>query len=300
MKILVTGAAGFIASNTIELLLENGHEVIGIDNFSTGDRDNVPEGIEFIEGDCGDTNLILSFKNIDACMHFAGSIITSESIISPDYYFNNNVANSLRLLNALAIMNVKYFIFSSSAAAEFRNSPYGESKYMIEQALYWMTKQYRIRGASLRYFNAAGGTKKHPENHYPETHLIPKCFDSIKNGKKMKIFGNDYNTPDGTCIRDYIHVSDLAKGHLAALYSLNDHIYFKLNLGTGVGYSNFEVVKTIEEVTGKKIDLEIVERREGDPDSLVAFIDSTNQFIDWNPQQSSLTEIIKDTWECRV
>ena len=116
----------------------------------------------------------------------------------------------------------------------------------------------------------------------------------------MKIFGNDYNTPDGTCIRDYVHVSDLAKGHLAALYSLDEHMYFKLNLGTGVGYSNLEIVKAIEEVTGKKIDLEIARRREGDPDSLVASIASTNQFIDWNPQQSSLTEIIRDAWEYRV
>jgi UDP-glucose 4-epimerase len=300
VKILVTGAAGFIASNTIELLLKSGHEVVGIDNLSTGSRVNIPEGIEFIEGDCGDIELILSLKNIDACMHFAGSIITSESMTNPDYYFNNNVANSLKLLNALAMMHVKYFIFSSSAAAKFRDSPYGESKYMIEQALYWMAKQNRIRGASLRYFNASGGTKKHPENHYKETHLIPNCFHSLENNEKMKIFGNDYNTPDGTCIRDYIHVSDLAQGHLDALNSLNEHTYIQLNLGTGIGYSNLEVVKTIEEVTGKKIDLEMVSRREGDPDSLVASVELTNQFINWNPQRSSLKEIIKDAWEFRV
>ena len=295
MLVLVTGAAGFIASNTIELLLKEGHQVIGIDDFSTGSPDNIINHInfDFIEGDYGDPKLISKLR-VDSCMHFGGYISVAESIKKPEKYFNNNVGKTFSLLESLASTQ---FIFSSScAASEPKNSPYALSKLMVEQAL---RDSNRFNRGILRYYNAAGATKTHPETHSPETHLIPLTIDAALNGNKLKIFGRDYDTPDGTCIRDYIHVLDLANAHIKLLDRLKWDDYINLNLGTGTGHSNLEIVKSVEKIIDRKIDLEFDSRREGDATSLVAKrISYTKRVLNWKPEYS-LEDIIQDTWESR-
>ena len=311
MRILVTGAAGFIGSTTATLLVSQGHDVTGLDNLVSGRAQNAPEGATFVEGDCGDVELITSLGRFDACVHFAARIEPGESMKFPEVFFSNNVASSFRLLEALVESGVERFVFSSSCAvygdqvempideerATQPHSPYGQSKRMVEEGLEWLVKQGRLKAASLRYFNAAGGTLAHPERHNPEIHLIPIAFDAALGKRdRLDIFGDDYPTPDGTCVRDYIHVSDLADAHALAIDALAHHAGLTLNLGTGVGSSNREVINTVKSVTGLDFEVRYVERRPGDPAAAVASNGRARSVLGWEPSRSGLENIVADAW----
>ncbi len=311
MRVLVTGAAGFIGSTTAELLLDEGHEVVALDSLVRGRRENVPGRATFVEGDCGDVELVKSLGGFDACVHFAARIEPADSMAFPETFFSNNVASTFRLLEALIQSGVERFVFSSSCAvygdqvempidedrATRPHSPYGQSKRMVEEGLGWLVRQGRLKAASLRYFNAAGGTLAHPERHTPEIHLIPIAFDAA-NGKRshLDIFGADYPTPDGTCIRDYIHVSDLADAHVAAITALETQPELVLNLGTGVGSSNRQVIDMVMKVTGAEFDVRFVGRRDGDPAAAVASNARARAALHWEPSKSDLENIVTDAW----
>jgi UDP-glucose 4-epimerase len=308
---LVTGAAGFIGSTTAELLLAQGHDVVALDSLVTGREQNVPEGATFVEGDCGNVELVRSLGSFGACVHFAARIEPAESMKFPEVFFSNNVASSFRLLDALVQSGVERFVFSSSCAVygdqvampidENRptqpHSPYGQSKRMVEEGLHWLAQLGRMRTATLRYFNAAGGTLAHPERHNPEIHLIPIALDAaIGRRDHLDIFGSDYSTPDGTCIRDYVHVSDLADAHVLAIAALEDTGELTVNLGTGVGSSNREVVEAVRKVTGKDFDVRYVERRPGDPAAAIAGGALAREVLGWWPERSDLENIVIDAW----
>jgi UDP-glucose 4-epimerase len=311
VRVLVTGAAGFIGSTTAELLLAEGHEVVALDNLVSGLESNVPTEATFVEGDCGDVDLVRSLGHFEACVHFAARIEPAESMKYPETFFANNVASTFRLLDGLIHSGVDRFVFSSSCAvygdqvempidedrATQPHSPYGQSKRMVEQGLEWMARLGRIRSATLRYFNAAGGTLAHPENHSPEIHLIPIAFD-VATGRRnhLDIFGSDYPTPDGTCVRDYIHVSDLAEAHVLAITALESCSDLTLNLGTGVGSSNRQVVETVQRVTGREFEVRYTERRSGDPAAAVASNGRARDALGWTPQRSDLEVIVADAW----
>jgi UDP-glucose 4-epimerase len=311
VRVLVTGAAGFIGSTTAELLLDEGHEVVALDSLVRGRRENVPDRATFVEGDCGDVELVKSLGGFDACVHFAARIEPADSMAFPETFFSNNVASTFRLLDALIQSGVERFVFSSSCAvygdqvempidedrATRPHSPYGQSKRMVEEGLTWLVRQGRLKAASLRYFNAAGGTLAHPERHTPEIHLIPIAFDAA-NGRRshLDIFGADYPTPDGTCIRDYIHVSDLADAHVAAITALETQPELVLNLGTGVGSSNRQVIDMVMKVTGVEFDVRFVGRRDGDPAAAVASNARARAALHWEPSKSDLVNIVTDAW----
>jgi UDP-glucose 4-epimerase len=312
VKVLVTGAAGFIGSTTAELLLAQGHDVVALDSLISGQRENVPAKANFVEGDCGDVELVRSLGHFDACIHFAGRIEPGESMKYPEVFFANNVGSSFRLLDALIDSGVERFVFSSSCAVygnqvempidENRSihpeSPYGQSKRMVEEGLAWLVSCGRMRAATMRYFNAAGGTLAHPENHHPEIHLIPIALD-VAAGKRpfLEIYGNDYPTPDGTCIRDYIHVSDLAEAHVLAISALDNDPELVLNLGSGVGYSNLEVVETVKRVTGVDFEVRVGDRRPGDPAAAIASNDRARSVLGWQLDRSDVETIVGDAWE---
>jgi UDP-glucose 4-epimerase len=311
LKVLVTGAAGFIGSTTAEQLVAQGHDVVALDSLVTGREENVPKGATFVHGDCGDVELIRSLGPFGACVHFAARIEPAESMKLPEVFFNNNVASSFRLLDALVQSGVDRFVFSSSCAVygdqvempidENRvtqpHSPYGQSKRMVEEALHWLAQLGRMQTATLRYFNAAGGTLAHPERHNPEIHLIPIALDAASGRRDhLDIFGQDYPTPDGTCVRDYVHVSDLADAHVLAIAALQDHAELTLNLGSGVGSSNREVVEAVKQVTGKDFDVRYAERRPGDPAAAIASSGLARDVLKWRPERSSLENIVVDAW----
>ena len=311
MRILVTGAAGFIGSTTAELLLSQGHDVVALDNLASGRLENVPSKATFVEGDCGDRALIRSLGPVEACVHFAARIEPGESMKTPETFFSNNVASSFQLLEALIDGGTERFVFSSSCAVygdqevmpieEDRgtapHSPYGQTKLMVEEGLRWMVKRGRLRAAALRYFNAAGGTIEHPERHNPEIHLIPIAMD-VAAGRRdyLEIYGSDYPTIDGTCVRDYIHVSDLAEAHALAISALADHDTLTLNLGTGIGSSNRQVVEMVKRVTGVDFDVRYVARRPGDPAAAVAGNGRAADILGWRPIRSDLERIVSDAW----
>jgi UDP-glucose 4-epimerase len=311
MRILVTGAAGFIGSTTASLLVEQGHDVTGLDNLVSGRRSNAAIGAAFVEGDIGDRELIRSLGHFEACVHFAARIEPGESMKFPEVFFSNNVASSFRLLEALIDTGVERFVFSSSCAvygdqvempideqrATRPHSPYGQSKRMVEEGLEWLVKQERLRAASLRYFNAAGGTLAHPERHNPEIHLIPIAFDAaLRHRERLDVFGNDYPTPDGTCVRDYIHVSDLAEAHALAIGALEVHQGLTLNLGTGIGSSNRQVIDEVKKVTGRDFEVRYVQRRPGDPAAAVASNTLARETLGWELKRSDLETIVSDAW----
>lgn len=312
MRILVTGAAGFIGSTTAELLLVQGHEVVALDNLITGSAENVPQKATFVHGDCGDVELVTSLGSFDACVHFAARIEPADSMKFPEVFFSNNVGSTLRLLDTLINSGVERFVFSSSCAVygdqsvmpigEDRptqpHSPYGQSKRMVEEAMHWLAALGRMRTASLRYFNAAGGTLAHPERHRPEIHLIPIALDvALGRRTHLEIYGDDYPTPDGTCIRDYVHVSDLAQAHALAITALDAHSELTINLGTGVGSSNRQVVETVQKVTGQELDVRYVDRRPGDPARAIASNEYARDVLGWKLEHSDLEEIVRDAWE---
>lgn len=314
-QILVTGGAGFIGSMTVKFLLERGYDVVVLDNLSTGHASSV--SCPLIVGELSDKNLlkkIFSEYEIIAVIHFAASSIVEESLLFPGKYFENNVVNGLNLLEAMAVHKVKRLVYSSSAAVygephselideahpRLPINPYGETKLMFEKILRWFKQAYDLSSVSLRYFNAAGASLDGMmgEAHPVETHLIPKVLAvAARQQDTLKVFGNDYLTPDGTCIRDYVHVVDLAQAHLLALEKLNSEAgAFAYNVGTGAGHSVNEVVVTAMEITGKMIPIEYMPRREGDPAVLVADAEKIRMELGFNPQYSDLNTIIKTAW----
>jgi UDP-glucose 4-epimerase len=313
---LVTGGAGYIGSAVSELLLSEGHHVEIVDNLSTGDRANVPRGAvlhELSVGDEAGLAPILGATHFDVCLHFAGLIAAGISMSEPEEYLVNNVAETLSLLRALVEHNVAKFVFSSSATVygdplytpideEHRLqtvNPYGESKLLVEQALAWLSRLGHVRTATLRYFNAAGAVGGRPERHHPETHLIPLALEAAAGERDaLDLYGDDYPTPDGTCVRDYIHLADLASAHLLAVGALDRHEAITCNLGTGTGSSNREVLDAVREVTGREVPVRVVARRPGDSAALVAANDRARSLLGWAPTRT-LSDIVADAWAAR-
>ncbi len=314
MRVLVTGAAGFIGSTTAELLLDRGHAVVALDDLSRGPRENVPSGAHFVLGDCGDESLVRELGAFDACLHFAGRIEPALSVVHPEEFFASNVGATFTLIQTLVRSGVERFVFSSSAAVygnqaempidEDRSlspeSPYGESKRIVETGLRWLVQANRLRAASLRYFNAAGGTAAHPEQHDPEIHLIPLALDvALGRRDHLDLYGDDYATPDGTCVRDYIHVLDLANAHILAVEALGSYRELVLNLGTGTGHSNRQVLDMVREVTGADIPIVDAPRRTGDPAVAVADARRAQNLLGWRAEHSDLRTIVSDAWSAR-
>ncbi|GBQ52371.1 UDP-glucose 4-epimerase GalE [Komagataeibacter sucrofermentans] len=313
MKCLVTGGAGYVGSHVIISLLDAGHEVVILDNLSTGHLAAVPPGVRFWNIDLADaraTRHAVSQEDWDVVFHFAALSSVSESVERPFYYLGQNTINSLNLIEACTDHGVKRFVFSSTAAL-FNgenhcesiadnavidpSSPYGDSKYFIERALIWADRICGMRSACLRYFNAAGADPlgRLGEDHRPETHLIPLTIDAALGLRPMlKIFGNDYHTPDGTCVRDYVHVTDLADAHIRVIDQL-EHASVTYNLGNGRGFSNLEILQSVERVSGRKVPWEWADRRPGDPAILVADSSHIRQDTGWNPQYHDIDSIVE-------
>jgi len=332
VKILVTGGAGYIGSTVTAFLTKNGHQAAVYDNLSHGRRDLLPAGVELIEGELSDRNrleqIFTTARNdhqpFDAVLHFAALIEAGESMQRPEIYFRNNTASTLSLLEAMLACGPRRLVFSSTAAVYGEpesipiqedarlapTNPYGQSKLLVEQMLTWLNRIHGFEYASLRYFNVAGAAEGpegpesivRGESHQPETHLIPLVLDvALGRRASIRIFGDDYPTPDGTCIRDYIHVSDLADVHLLALSALASGsgpgaplIY---NLGNGQGFSVRDVVESARRVTGHPIPVEIHPRRAGDPAVLVASAEKIKQELRWRPRFADLDSIIRSAWE---
>jgi UDP-glucose 4-epimerase len=328
VKIFVTGGAGYIGGTVAGLLAEKGHKAVVFDNLSHSRRELLPAGVDFIEGELADRPAIEEIfisareKNdpFDAVLHFAALIEAGESMVRPEIYFRNNTASTLALLEATLACGPKRLVFSSTAAVYGEpesipiqedarlapSNPYGQSKLLVEQMLAWFNRIHGLRYASLRYFNVAGAHEgpagiTRGEAHEPETHLIPLVLDvALGRRSSIRIFGDDYPTSDGTCIRDYIHVSDLAGAHLLALAALDSQpenqgplIY---NLGNGQGFSVREVIESARRVTGHPIPAELHPRRPGDPAVLVAGSGKAIRELGWNPRYTGLDEIIRTAW----
>jgi UDP-glucose 4-epimerase len=317
MRVLVTGGAGYIGSVVVSQLVGAGHEVVVYDNLSRGHRESVSSEAALVVGDVGDRagldRVFVDFRP-EAILHFAAWIEAGESMHDPARFFRNNTANALNLLEAALAHDVRCFVFSSTAAlygdpasTPIRESDkllptnaYGESKLMVEQMLRWFHRSYGFSYASLRYFNAAGATATLGERHEPESHLIPIILQ-VASGTRdhISIFGEDYNTSDGTCVRDYVHVSDLASAHLLALDALGSRpqgaqlIY---NLGNGHGFSVKEVIECARGVTGQAIPAVVEPRRAGDPATLVASSEKIRAELGWRPKHSELGDIIRSAW----
>jgi UDP-glucose 4-epimerase len=313
VNVLVTGGAGYIGSAVTDLLVAEGHRVVVADNLSSGNLDALTEGVEFHELSVGSAALdaLLDARQFDACYHFAGSCDLAASMSRPEAFFVNNVGETLALIRSLVDHGVGRFVFSSSATVygeplytpideEHRTqtvNPYGESKLLVEHALTWLARLARIRFAALRYFNAAGAVGGRPERHRPETHLIPLALDVAAGRREtLDLYGDDYPTRDGTCIRDYIHLADLATAHLAAVDALEGTDEIVCNLGTGTGSTNAEVLQAVRDVTGKDVPVRVVGRRPGDPAVLVASNERARRVLSWTPTHSGLEEIVSDAW----
>ena len=314
MKILVTGGAGYIGSIVTHQLLERGESVVVLDNLYQGHRAAVDTRATFIEADLADAeavDAIIGDHQPDGIMHFASFTLVGESMAKPFKYLRDNTINGMNLMESAAKHGVGRFILSSTAnlfddPAEIPiketerivpGSPYGESKFILERGLYWMDKIYGMKYAALRYFNACGDLPHIGEDHDPETHLIPLLLQvALGQREKIVVFGDDYDTPDGTCVRDYIHVLDLAEAHILAMYAL-DQGSRRYNLGNGQGYSVKEVIETAREVTGHPIPAVVGARREGDPAVLVASSDTIRKELGWNPRYPELRDIIGSAWE---
>ena len=315
LRILVTGGAGYIGAHTVRLLLEQGHDVTVADNLSKGYRHNVPAE-RLYELDIRETSALAGLmrrRQIDAVIHFAAFIAVGESMQAPERYFANNVGGSLSLLTAMVEAGVKRIVFSSTAAV-YGNphttpiledfpiqpvSPYGESKVMVETLLRWFDLIHQVRSVALRYFNACGADPAGDmgEEHEPETHLIPLLLEAVITGQPVTVFGDDYGTPDGTCIRDYIHVSDLARAHILALeHLMAGGSSSRFNAGTGTGHSVMEVIRAVEEVTGRKVPYLVGKRREGDAARLVASSGKLEEQLGWKRNFSDLRTIVEHAW----
>jgi len=314
-KILVTGGAGYIGSHTRYFLENHGHSVVVVDNLSRGHRENVPERQLRIL-DLRDTSRLeelMRSEGVDAVIHFAAYIAVGESTQVPEVYFDNNVSGSLSLFEAMLRAGVKRVVFSSTAAAYgipqkvpisedepyAPINPYGESKVMVEKILEWLDRYREFRSIRLRYFNACGAEPAAGlgEQHDPETHLIPLILRALQTGQPVTLFGDDYATPDGTCIRDYIHVSDLAEAHIQAVeHLLRGGPSGVFNVGTGTGHSVKEVLSAVERVTQRAVPYKMGPRREGDPPSLVADPQRALEGLGWRATRSDLDRIVSDAW----
>jgi UDP-glucose-4-epimerase GalE len=315
-KILVTGGAGYIGSHTVRQLLHGGHDVTVVDNLSKGHRHNVPAD-RLYEVDVADTESLTRLirkKKCEAVIHFAAFIAVGESMREPARYFRNNVAGSLSLLDAMVQTGVKHIVFSSTAAV-YGNphtspilesfpiqavNPYGESKVMVETLLGWFDQIHHLTSVCLRYFNASGADPEGGlgEEHEPETHLIPLILRAAQTGQPVTVFGTDYPTPDGSCIRDYIHVNDLAQAHILAVeYLAGGGPSDKFNVGTGTGHSVLDVIRAVEEVTGQKVPYVTGPRREGDPPALVASSQKLRDGLGWTPRYGDLRTIVEHAWK---
>ncbi|MBT4449917.1 MAG: UDP-glucose 4-epimerase GalE [Gammaproteobacteria bacterium] len=317
MKILVVGGAGYIGSHMAKMLSKSGHHVVTLDNLSTGYRDAVKYG-EFVEGDIADSSIldqVFSSTRFDGVMHFASYIEVGESVIDPGKYFRNNFSNTLNLLDAMVRHDVKNFIFSSTAAIfgepdyvpidekhpKKPINPYGKSKLMVEQALEDYEKAHGLQSVCLRYFNAAGADPDGElgERHNPETHLVPLILQAASGRRDaISIFGRDYPTADGSCVRDYIHIVDLCSAHLIALTKLVKGSGSKrYNLGNGNGFSVIEVIEVVKKVTSRSFNVIEAERRPGDPATLVADSTLARSELNWVPEYDDLSVITQHAWE---
>ncbi|HUB53113.1 MAG TPA: UDP-glucose 4-epimerase GalE [Terracidiphilus sp.] len=321
---MVTGGAGYIGGTVAALLARNGHNPTIFDNLSHGRRELLPPGIEFFKGELADRAALeaifveaaRSGQPFDAVLHFAAFIEAGESMVRPEQFFRNNTAGTLSLLEAMLTSGPRRIVFSSTAAvygepestpicedARLKpTNPYGESKLLVEQMLGWFNRIHGFRYASLRYFNVAGAPEgpdgvTRGEAHTPETHLIPQILD-VAAGRRdaIRVFGNDYGTPDGTCVRDYIHVSDLADAHLLALNALDTKDCLIYNLGNGKGFSVQEVIESVRRVSGHPIPIELCPRRPGDPAVLVASSMKAFDELGWRPRYSQLDDILRTAW----
>jgi UDP-glucose-4-epimerase GalE len=316
MAILVTGGAGYIGSVTTELLRARGEQVVVLDNLSRGHRAAVAEDVPFYEGSVGDRELVARIvreHGIDACVHFAAFAYVGESVAQPALYYENNVEQGVRLLGALVSAGARRVVFSSTCATygepqripldeghpQLPTNPYGWSKLFLERIMTDYDHAYGLRFVALRYFNASGAIPERGEHHEPETHLIPLVLKAAQGGiEHVSVFGGDYDTRDGTCVRDYIHVEDLAEAHALALdYLRGGGQSTAVNLGNGQGYSVLEVVEAARRVTGREIRVEMRERRPGDPSHLVADAARARDLLGWRPRHPDLDAIIGSAWE---
>jgi UDP-glucose 4-epimerase len=315
MKVLITGGAGYIGGTVTRLLLARGHSVTVYDNLCHSKRLAVAEAAKFVEGDVADRALLektLTEGRFDGIMHFAALIEAGESMKRPEVYFRNNTAATLTLLEAMLATGHDRLVFSSTAAcygepettpiledAKLQpTNPYGESKLLVEHMLRWLNLAHGLRYASLRYFNVAGAIEGYGEAHEPESHLIPLILDvALGRRTNIKIFGRDYPTKDGTCVRDYIHVHDLAEAHLLALEALAEKSKVIYNIGNGQGFSVLEVIESVRRVTGRPIAVEECPRRAGDPAVLVASSEKIKTELEWKPKFAELDAIVASAWE---
>jgi UDP-glucose 4-epimerase len=317
MKILVCGGAGYIGSHMCKMLARQGYQVTVFDNLSTGHREACQWG-NFVHGDLLDPKALQSLfasSGFETVMHFSARSLVGESVANPALYYLNNVAGTLNLLEAMRTYEVKKFVFSSSASI-FGNplhelideihpqipiNPYGETKLIVERALGYYHQAYGLNSVSLRYFNAAGADQDSTigESHTPETHLIPNVLKAaLSGGKRLKVFGNDYPTKDGTCVRDYIHINDLCQAHLLGVKYMDNHQgAHGFNLGNGLGFSILDIIGTSEEVTGQKIPYDLTSRRPGDPPSLVADSRRARDVLGWQPRHTEISEIVRSAWD---
>jgi UDP-glucose 4-epimerase len=315
MKVLVTGGAGYIGATTVQGLLEAGHEVVVYDNLSNGYAEAVPKSVKLVQGDVGDRERLDSLfreHRLEAVLHFAALIEAGESMKVPEKFFRNNSSSTLTLLESMLTNGVTKFIFSSTAAlyGEPERIPireedtlkptnaYGESKLLVERMLAWFHRIHGFRYASLRYFNAAGSNGRSGESHNPESHLIPLILQ-VASGQRehISIFGTDYPTQDGTCVRDYVHVSDLADAHVLALEALESRDKLIYNLGSGAGFSVRQVIDSARRITGKPIKVIESARRPGDPAVLVASSDKIRKELKWRPKYPELDQIVSTAWD---
>jgi UDP-glucose 4-epimerase len=311
VKVFVTGGAGYVGSVAVEELLERGYEVDVFDNLSEGHRAAIDHRATFIQGDLNDPksiSLAIQTSAPDAVMHYAANALVGESMRDPYKYFHNNVGGGLNLLKAMVENGVRRFVFSSTCAtygipdrvpidegaAQRPINPYGESKLMFEKILHWFDQIHGLIFVSLRYFNVAGASQRFGEHHRTETHLIPRILQvALDQVPHVEMFGSDYPTPDGTCIRDYIHVRDLAQAHILALSASKSDAF---NLGTGGGTSVKEVIDACRKITGHKIPVEEKPRRAGDPPRLIAASDKVTNELGWKPELNSISAIVESAW----
>jgi UDP-glucose 4-epimerase len=321
MRVVVTGGAGYVGSVSVEALVAAGHEVTVVDDLSTGRRSADLAGARLVQGTYTDRAALatlLAAERAEAVLHCAARSLVGESIAEPAGYYEQNVAGGIALLDAMRDGGVNRLVISSTAAvygvpdvvpipetAPLNPiSPYGETKRTLETAAAWYGRAYGLRSVSLRYFNVAGASERNGEHHDPETHLIPNALTAVAGGPPLRLFGEDYPTPDGTPIRDYLHVLDLADAHLAALEATaptdtRTDAALVCNLGSGSGASVREVLAAVERVVGRAVPLTVEPRRAGDPPALVAAIDRAAEVLGWRPQRSSLDEIVRSAWELR-